>query len=283
MKLLNSVPFASKFALLLACTVFGFVNILPLILVVNSSARTNNLIKENETEASSKIVFIPRTRREEEGEPYNQSSDGTYGEDRCPQSVPSLTALVPGKGLEESETEPAATEKTYWSITAQEFPTLWFYVPYPTSGELEAKLKVMTNETREVVYNNIYQLNGTPGIIGLTIKDEALVVGKDYHWSFTIICDPENRDSDVYVQGKIARVAATPKFTPLPTAKPEEKVDLYARDGLWNETLTTIFTELYPSNPKQAKEYLRGLLGSEYVNLESLAEQPVVPCCDSSY
>ncbi len=274
MKLFFSFLLISKLALV----AFFTLSILSLV-EEKIVAQTPSVTEEITTNTNNELIFIPRAKKGSEQGPSSQSATGSYGEDRCPQSIPNLTALVPGEGLASQDNNQVAEDKTLWSITAQESPTFWFYIPYPAKGELEAEFLVMTNESQEVAHNGIYKIDKTPGIVSIILQDKPLVVGKNYYWSLTIICDPENRDSDVYVEGNLRRVNATPQLTPIPTAKPEEKVILYAQDGLWNETITTILQELYPLDSELAKLYLRDLLKSEYVGLESLAEQSIISCC----
>jgi hypothetical protein len=239
------------------------------------------------------LIFNPQATGQDEEGPGRQTSTGPFGPS-CQehQNLP-LIALVPGLGFDrEQEEDPT---KSYWSITTQNQPTFWFYIPYATNSAIRAEFVLMmrdSNGSNRIVSNSKYLIEGTPGIVHIRPSNESnsqdlLIVDQPYYWAFTLKCDLNNGDRDIYVDGHIQRVRVTPENTPPTTLTSEGRAIYFARQGLWNETLSVLLDELYPSEPERAKQRLSELLSSEYVNLEALSQQLnqssehfVIQCCE---
>ncbi|MBD2182596.1 DUF928 domain-containing protein [Aerosakkonema funiforme] len=205
------------------------------------------------------------------GEPKQSAPGGTRG--KCKQSEnspdPTLTLLIPASSQVR---------------TIAEHPTFFVYVPSTSaqSGELVIKEKINPDET-QVIYQKIFPLTGIPGIASFTLPDHAnkLEIGKNYQWSFALICNSEDRSGDLVRFATIERTEISPNLAKqLENAKPIERAALYAKNGIWPETLITL-AELRRSQPENSslKIMWEELLKSESVKLTDIAEEPLVECC----
>ena len=88
---------------------------------------------------------------------------------------------------------------------------------------------------------------------------------RNYYWSLKIICDPNRRDLDDYIDGYVTRVKVT--SSPIGTT-PEQRAAYYAKNGLWHETLTTYIEDVCPQNAQAAKSRISSELSSPNVGLE---------------
>ena len=221
---------------------------------------------------SDRLIFKARDLTAKDDEPQRRVGGPKFGGSDCPSvddavDVP-LTSLVTGE-----------KDNSFRALTTEGHPTFWFYVPYPTTSTLTAKFVLINNE-KDLVYQGNYQLTKTPGIISITLPSTtSLEIGKDYKWTFKIICDPEDPAADMFVNGKLQRIDDISSNLIPPGATPEERAIIYAQEGLWYETITTIIKELYPTNPEKAKLRMSELFQSKFVSLEGFVEKNIVECC----
>jgi hypothetical protein len=97
-----------------------------------------------------------------------------------------------------------------------------------------------------------------------------------YKWYFIIDCDP---DAPPVVEGWVQRVAPNPTLaSQLQKATPQQRVALYAANGIWHDALTNL-AELRSANPGDDtfSNDWASLLQS--VGLEAIATEPIVECC----
>lgn len=181
-----------------------------------------------------------------------------------------VTALVP-------EPEPESA----FGLTIAEHPTFWFYLPFAPKPQVteEVEFVLVDTETEEDIYRTTFTLQATPGIIGIPLPADrpALEVGKQYRWNLSYICQPENRQEDIAVDGVVERVALDSSVSKqLRVAKTKrDRISVYAANGLWYDTLTAL-AQLYRSQPqdKTLKADWFDLLKS--VGLENLVQKPIV-------
>ncbi len=178
----------------------------------------------------------------------------------CLPSEKSLTALMPETNL---------------GLTVATHPTFFFYIPQTTATSAEFVLLDEANNHK--VYETTFTITGTPGIVSVSLPASKtlppLEIGKDYHWYVSVICDPDDRSGDVYVDGWVQRVEPTPSLmSQLEKASPAERVALYRKNGIWHDTLTFLAEgrRLNPSNSALAAEWAT-LLRS--VGLEKIAQE----------
>jgi hypothetical protein len=164
-------------------------------------------------------------------------------------------------------------------MTTLEYPTFWFYVPYALTSDRPVEF-VLQDEKDNYIYKTTFTAPGTPaGIISIPVPPTAapLEIGKRYHWTFSI----QDRSNTVFVQGFVQRVALNLALKiQLKTATPQERIALYAANGIWYETLTNL-AQLRRKNPQDATLNTDWVEFLHSVGLDYIATKPVVPCCIS--
>jgi hypothetical protein len=205
--------------------------------------------------------------------PVNTVSGGTrQGKDeelgRCIQGERSLVALVPASGIGD---------------TVAEYPTVFWHMPPTAAWGLEFVLRdANVTDIYRVQYSLPKSRQGivtTAGIRSLTLPASAnlspLEIGHEYHWELALICNPQDRSSDILVEGWIRRVepAQTVALSTQQTSL-QERVALYADARLWYETLAAL-VELRRSSPndKNLVDAWKTLLTS--VGLDVISEEPL--------
>ncbi|MBZ8180849.1 DUF928 domain-containing protein [Oscillatoria salina] len=229
-------------------------------------ARTNNFVAQAQENDSIGLDFVPRDLTAKDDAPGDRTTKPDYGEEKCSPVEKPLTALVPG-----------FKNDSLRALTSQENPIFWFYVPYNASG-LSVEFQLVDYQDEEV-YREQFSLTGTPGIIRISLPPTVglLQLNQDYFWSLTVICN--SQQENIYVTGKYQRVI--PNFDDISslTGTPEERLIIYAKDGLWHESLTTILTEIMPLDPQKGKAILTEFLKDPDIDLEELAEEKLTECC----
>lgn len=189
-----------------------------------------------------------------------------------------LTALLP---------------KTNLGWTVSEYPTFYWYVPTLPPRTVEF---VLMDDNDQEIYKATFLYNGRSGIISLSLPENAglppLEEGKYYHWYFSIICRPQHRDTDIFAEGWIQRVAPSASLTDrLAQSRTErDRAAAYAEAGIWHEAITTLaeLRRMEPTDKELAedwRELLQALPAPEppllplnYLDL--LAEAPLLPAVD---
>ncbi len=163
--------------------------------------------------------------------------------------------------------------------TTQDQPTLYWYTP-PMSAD-EAELVVLDDNDDEV-YRSTINLPESGGIVNLTLPavgDRSLLdLNKDYHWYFSLVCDPMDRSGDIFVEGWIQRVEPSDDLSRrLVVARSEqERAIAYAESGIWYDALGSVATsrQSSPGDPAASASWATLL---ESIGLDSLAAQPLNP------
>ncbi|KAB8331622.1 DUF928 domain-containing protein [Scytonema tolypothrichoides VB-61278] len=177
----------------------------------------------------------------------------------CPNLDQQTIALIP------------STEKgiAFVEQTISERPSFWFYVPNLPASRVDAEFVLLDSQDNEV-YSAILPLKQLSGIINLQLPKTvpALKEGKEYHWVFYAICNPQNRAADVIVNGWLKRILVNSALsTQLKTSSPKERVSVYTDAKLWYETLTAL-AELQRSNPQDTE------VKTDWANVLQLAGLP---------
>jgi hypothetical protein len=199
------------------------------------------------------------------GAPGDMSNAGSRT--NCPAAATPFTALSPAT--------------TNWGETLDSHPTFWLYLPY-VSGQV--RLTLTDEITEDVVYQTTFQATDGPGIGQFSMPDTApsLEVDRLYRWQFSLTCP--SGDEAGRVDGIIVRRSPAPPFTAqLQTASPQERVALYAAQGLWYNALDAIadLHQAYPQNPALEANW-SSLLQSPGVELGILAPEPLINCCTAT-
>ena len=196
------------------------------------------------------------------------SSADTGSRDSCPTVEKAITALVP---------------KSNAGNTLSQHPTLWFYIPYQ-QGLFTLILK--DEATAAIVARLDFPVNKGGGIMGFPIGETVspLEIDSAYRWQVYFSCNPDIEPQFTKVQGVVQRVAKTETLgKSLDSAKTtQEKINLYAKQGLWYETIGEIIKVRNENSENQELEELwLNLLSNHHVNLENFGSEPLVQCCDS--
>lgn len=205
------------------------------------------------------------------GAPSRVEGGGTRG-DSCPLVGKPLKALVPRNGF---------------GVTLAAYPSFFVYMPAlaPQTPPLPVEFIVEDMDGNEV-YKSNFKTNGQAGIVTINLPTQAgvapLQVGKDYRWSYTVLCQPDERSRVVTVEGLVRRVELNPRLkTQISQASPQRQVDLYAQEEIWQDALATL-VQLRRNNPndsvlaaKWAK--LMGAAGLDDLTQESLVPSPTTP------
>lgn len=169
-----------------------------------------------------------------------------------------------------------------WGLTTQDFPKLWFYVPYKSNniamGRLEIWDETSLNPRKyQQIYKGKFNLSGTPGVISLDLPSQLkLHSNKNYHWYFYLLIRCGSQDIPLTVNGWIEKV----KEVTLPLALPSEREQIifYAQNGIWYDALT-LLGQLRTQNSENAgfAADWEKLLAD--VGLGNISKQPIIPCC----
>ena len=170
------------------------------------------------------------------------------------------------------------TPKTDPQLTTAAYPTFFVYVPQNSAQALEFVLQ--DNTSNDELYKTTLKPNKRSGVVRVNFPNNAnlpsLQNGKEYAWSFSVVCDTQSRDRDIEVTGSIQRIQIDPNLAiQLQKAQPRERATLYATSGIWQDTLT-IIADLRRSNPNDlgVKTDWEDLLKS--VGLEQIAKAPLL-------
>jgi len=205
------------------------------------------------------------------GLPGRREGGGTRNPFVCIQGSPSqLIALLPATNL---------------GLTTAAYPRFFWFMP-----KSKAKLAEFTlfevderGEDRTPLYKTTFSIDGTAGVASLSLPSNAtlppLAVGKDYRWSVSLVCSASDRSKDITVDGWVQRVAVKADLAKqLANAKPSDRVRLYASNGIWFDTVTTLADQRC-TNPKDAALTKSWAALLQSVQLGTIAEQPLLQQC----
>lgn len=209
------------------------------------------------------ITWSPPPR----GTPTHTEGAGTRNDSTCEEGEntpnPPLTALLP-------------TNTTALTVSAR--PTFFVYIPETSATTAELVLK---DENDDNVYATTINLPGKSGIVSINFPAtaKALEPGKTYRWYFDLVCNPSKR---VFLQRlMVQRVEASAALQrELATAKASDRPNIYARNGLWYDTLMAL-TATRNSAASDATFTANWKQLLEAVGLKAIADKPLIDCCTS--
>lgn len=196
--------------------------------------------------------------------PRRRSAGGKRGDNFCKNATSEdlkLTAIAPENAQ---------------GLTVKSNPIFYFFLPVDSPSRLQSEFSIFELESNgnkglkiDQIKKELYHF---PVISFQLPSEKTLNINQDYTWNLTVICNPNNREEDLTVEGVIRRVELSSNvLAQLALATPEQKVSIYAKAGIWYETVASIFSEEMCHNNSQMANYLwRKLLELDSVNLNNL-------------
>ncbi|MGD2181244.1 DUF928 domain-containing protein [Lusitaniella coriacea] len=243
--------------------VFVLVCAIALSLNTPLAAQTNSSTTEDDIEFSAPPELTRRGR--------SRNRRGKRSRGGCSTSVDAkqLTAIVPIVSA---------------GLTLDGYPTFWAYIPYPTGDYHSIEFELFDERGNSIYVTQFAQTLDLPGIVSFRLPRtiEPLEVGKEYDWSVSVYCQaPESGEQPtpvIWVSNAIQRVEPNDELKKdLAGAIAErEQAIVYARHGLWYDTLTKLgsLRRLGLANGEWEQ-----LLRDREVNLSDLIPQPIIDCC----
>ncbi|MBD2045503.1 DUF928 domain-containing protein [Coleofasciculus sp. FACHB-64] len=227
----------------------------------------------------------------------NNGGSASHGRSRdCVQAVTPRAVIYQTSG-HSPHSRNDNLEDTNFGLTASESPTFFFFVGVvgrhsnnENSSRPQAVKFVLTDiDTNEEIYETTV-VPDAPGIISITLPNDEpkhlLKINKLYFWSFVVIfdlelfaIDPDLPFSSLDIGGVIQRIELNSSLIKeLESAAPLERAILYAKAGIWHDTLATLAQmRLSSPNDSIAKTEWEELLRS--VGLNKIAKTPLLACC----
>lgn len=235
------------------------------------------------------VRFVqPTLEREpkDRGAPGDRKGAGSRG--GCPvvANKPPLTGIVPLVERTSNQKQQGKisllSSKFVLGLTVSEYPTFWFYVPYSGKDINSVKFVLLDENNNYVTKEPIsVTVSGTPGVISVTLPktEKPLEVGKFYHWFLSVDCQTQDQSENTVVEGLVQRIATNSNLMRrIARATPQERVALYAQEGIWQDALTLLgeLRRTQPQNTALVSDW-KNLLTS--IELQSVASESIVPCC----
>lgn len=170
--------------------------------------------------------------------PDSSAAGGRRAPAACPQDAetakggPLLTALSP-------------TAKPGLTLAN---PTFLVYVPKTSAKNAEFSL---SSRDSRGVYRTTIALTNTPDFVSVSLPPQTppLEVGKEYMWTFAIICNPNDRLADQFVTGTVQRTELDPtQRSQIEQTPANQRLAIYQKDGIWYDAIALLF-ELKRSQP----------------------------------
>lgn len=159
------------------------------------------------------------------------------------------------------------------------FPTFWIYISpqltFPATAELILRDAISAN--RSEIYRATFPITQRNGIIGLQVDDTTLsLMPQRYEWSLDV--------AGSLLYGSFDIVAPNPQLqNQLAQVPRKHRVEIYAANGLWFETVTELMLGRCEGNDSILDIYWRRLLAHEWVDLPDLAGESLLSCSNIVY
>ncbi len=189
------------------------------------------------------------------------------------RSVPGSREGGASRGVCNSNSIPliALLPTTNLGYTTKAHPSLFFYIP---TTPAQAGQFILQDDHYQAIYETPVTLPGGNGILQLDTAQLAgmpeLKLGQQYHWYFTLVCDPGDPSANVSVDGWIVRTQAPSQLL---SASAEARPALYAAAGVWYDSLASlaVLRQTDPQDPTWQHDW-QDLLTQ--VNLGQLSQAP---------
>ncbi len=174
----------------------------------------------------------------------------------------------------------ALTPTDSFSTTMSTNPTFFWYVPNTKAQTAEFAL---LDDNDATLYKTTVPLSDTPGVVGFSlpaaVTTSVLTPGKDYHWQFSIVCNPDQPSFNPFVEGVVQRVKpSTALVNQLKKASQRERPSIYAAAGIWQDAIASIAQQrcTNPHDQDLVASWARLL---ESVQLSDFAAEPLLMTC----
>jgi Domain of Unknown Function (DUF928) len=238
--------------------------------------------------AVNKVKLPPPPDRGIAGNRFGSASrtsdrDPTLGEPRGDDKYPDLTALVP----EYRDPKSKLTPSKVWGLTANDRPTLWFYIPYSQASisRIDFTLKDRENSAGKVIYQTSIQPPQQAGIINFPLPKTSspLAIDKLYQWQVKLTMKPQpdpkkvtpSKAEEISVTGWIQRAGLNKELSDLiARSTPNQQAALYAENGFWYDALSTlaVLRRDLSQDPEIQQDWVNIL---KSVELGKLAKKPL--------
>jgi Domain of Unknown Function (DUF928) len=181
------------------------------------------------------------------------------------------------------ETVTPLLPNSHSGITRLDRPTILIYLP--KTGEKEAMFSIK-GENKQLHYRMNVAISGEAGLMAIQLPQDAqaLEVGKNYQWFFTLKCGGQLHPSNPLVSGWIQRAQPDGEHpissSPAPDELLQEAISL-GNSGIWYDSVATLarLRTMQPDN-SEVSAHWQELLAS--VGLEILATTPLEETAESA-
>ncbi len=178
----------------------------------------------------------------------------------------------PDRCIEEGTTLLALMPQTSYGLTLSDRPFWYFYMPRFQADGLQ--FQIFDNQTSKQ-HRQSYQ---TPNIEGIFEVQAPFDVepNRSYTWSFSIICDQNNRSKDIVLTGILERQHKPILMAQLSYASKNERISLLSEAGIWHDTLRELaIRRIQSPNDVLLQEYWSELIDSEELAFSTLPSVPI--------
>jgi hypothetical protein len=191
--------------------------------------------------------------------PGRRIGGGTRGE--CLAGRQPLVALNPANNL---------------GVTTNDAPSVYFLMP-ALNETLQVEF-ILRDSSETSVYKTAFDVNTTEEIVGIRLPEGQLKADQDYHWYFSVICDPEDRSQNVVLTGWLRRVSSeieSPEIENQSDLESSlERVMLYQESGLWTDAIATL-VELHQTYPHDNEILSQWTQLLQLLELDTVVELPL--------
>ncbi|HAG81878.1 MAG TPA: hypothetical protein DCL61_12110, partial [Cyanobacteria bacterium UBA12227] len=179
------------------------------------------------------------------------------------------------------EQTPQEKESTGVQVTVAKRPTFLVYISETTKQQavftLQTEQPTANGDTViQDVHEAIVSLPGRPGIVRVSVPENVeLEPGQPYHWSFSIICQPNDWSLNLSVDGWVERMEPEGELVNVENQPERDRPSMYEEAGIWTEAVSSLalLRERNPNDPTLKAEW-ESLL--ESVGLAGVVEQPLI-------
>ena len=226
-----------------------------------------------QTPSASRLKQVTFEPRKDQPAPTVTVGGGRRNRGTCSaqDTKASEQSTTEAKSLDQLLTPLLRSPVTDPQLTISARPTFLVYVPQTSAKGLELTLE----QDGKGIYQTTMNLTGTPGIVSISLPATApeLEIGKDYKWLVSVVCESGSPE-DSYVVGSVRRIQPDSSLSQIDRAQPLDKVALYAKSGVWFDTVANLATlrKAQPNDPQVASAWENLLKGA---GLEAIANAPL--------